>query len=298
MLIRKTLVAAASLLLIAACGDDDPSPKSLVDVARDNGSFNTLTAALEAAGLETTLAGDGPFTVFAPTDEAFDRLPSGVVAALLNDTATLSKILTYHVAPVRAEAATVVTLDEVTTVEGQDVAIAVHGSTVVLNGTVQVLQTDVLADNGIIHVIDSVLLPPDLDFPGNIVEAVSAYPIFDTLVDAVVAASLAGALASDNSGDGFTLFAPTNAAFDGLGVDLSTLATTDLANVLRYHVVGDTVESSAVVGLSSAPTLEGSDIAIAVSGGAVSLNGIATVTRVDLRANNGVVHVIDAVLTP
>jgi transforming growth factor-beta-induced protein len=192
----------------------------------------------------------------------------------------------------------VVTLSKATTLEGSELAIAAGADGVFLNAATEVVQTDVMADGGVIHVIDSVLLPPDIAFPGTLVEAVSAYPAFDTLVSAVVSADLAGALSDTNNGDGFTLFAPTNAAFEALGVELSTLDEAALSNVLLYHVVGDTVDASAVVGLTSATTLQGSSVAISVAGGSVTLDDDVNVVRTDLRASNGIIHVVDGVLTP
>ena len=292
----STRILTASLLfsLGTACGgEDDPT---IVDVAADNGSFSTLVDALQTTGLDETLAGEGPFTVFAPTDEAFARLPAGVLDSL--DAATLSKILTYHVTAGEVLAADVVGLSSATTVEGSELGIRVFDGTVVLDGTVQVTATDIAAGNGVIHAIDSVLLPPDIAFPGDLVAAVQAYPIFDTLVAAVGTADLVSALQSDNEGSGFTVFAPTNVAFDNLGIDIAGLSSADLANVLLYHVVGATVDAAAVVGLDSATTLQGGDIAIAVEGGGVVLNGETNVIQTDRRASNGIVHVIDSVLLP
>lgn len=303
MKLSTPFAAFALTVLVAGCSSEDEKSGSpsetettLTDVARANGNFKTLVGALEATGLDVALEGDGPFTVMAPTDAAFARLPDGVLASL--DAATLEKILKYHVVAGEALAADVVTMTSATTLEGQSFSISAGGDGVFLNAATEVSQTDVMADNGVIHVIDSVLLPPDIAFPGTLVDAVSAYPAFDTLVGAVVSAELAGALGGANDGNGYTLFAPTNAAFDALGVDLSTLDESALSNVLLYHVVGDTVEASTVVGLTSAPTLEGASIAIAVAGGRVTLDGDVNVIRTDFRASNGVIHVVDGVLTP
>jgi uncharacterized surface protein with fasciclin (FAS1) repeats len=273
----------------------EEASNSLLEVARSNGNFTTLVGALEATGLDVALQ-DGSFTVMAPTDAAFERFPDGVIASL--DAATLEKILKYHVIAGEVLAADVVTLSTATTLEGSDLAIDAGGDGVFLNAATEVVQTDVRADGGVIHVIDSVLLPPDIAFPGTLVDAVSAYPAFDTLVQAVVSADLAGALGESNEGNGFTLFAPTNSAFEALGVDLSTLDETALSNVLLYHVVGEAVEASTVVGLTSAMTLEGSSVAISVAGGGVKLDGDVNVVRTDFRASNGVIHIVDGVLTP
>jgi transforming growth factor-beta-induced protein len=295
-----SLMALAMTFVGAACSDDDDDidveRQTVVDVAREAGTFETLVGALEATGLDQALAGEGPFTVFAPTDAAFARLPAGVLASL--DDGVLSDILSYHVTAGRVPAATVVTLEEATTLEGGAVSIRVVDGTVILDGTVQVVQTDIAADNGVIHVIDAVLLPPGLPFPGTLVDAVLAYPIFDTLAGAVVRADLVEALQGDNAGAGFTLFAPGDPAFTDLGIDLSTLSDEQLADVLLYHVVGATVPSSEVVGMTEATTLQGSTIGIEVDDGSVVLNEQSTVTWTDVEADNGVLHVIDAVLLP
>ena len=189
--ITKSLISLSLMLPLSACGDDssETETQSLVDVAADNGNFTILLGALESTGLDITLDGDADYTVFAPTDDAFRRLPAGVLDSL--DAATLEKILTYHVVPGSVPASAVITLNSATTAEGADVAIQIVDGGVIINGTTQVTTTDVLADNGVIHVLDSVLLPPDIAFPGDIVDAALAYPIFDTLAGAVVAAELA-----------------------------------------------------------------------------------------------------------
>lgn len=301
MRITTTSIITLSLLMpVMACGDDDtttePVTQSLVDVASSNGNFTILVGALEATGLDATLGGDEAYTVFAPTDAAFERLPAGVLDSL--DAETLTKILTYHVVAGTVQASTVITLDSATTVEGADVGIMIDDGTVVINGTTQVTDTDIAADNGVIHVLDSVLLPPDIAFPGTVVDAALAYPIFGTLAGAVVTAELAEALSSDNEGMGFTVFAPQDNAFVELGVDLSTLTTEELANILLYHTVDGEVDAATVVGLTEATTKQGSDVDIVIDDGGVTLNGSAKVVRTDFRASNGIIHIIDGVLVP
>lgn len=301
MRITTTSLISLSLLMpLVACDDDamleESSARTLVDVAADSGDFTILVGALEATGLDITLEGDDDFTVFAPTDAAFRRLPEGVLESL--DAETLSKILTYHVVAGSVTANSVVGLDSATTAEGAEVGIRLVDGTVVLNGTTQVTTVDVMADNGVIHVLDSVLLPPDIAFPGDIVDAALAYPIFDSLAGAVVAAELAETLKTDNAGAGFTIFAPQNQAFADLGIDVSSLSSEELSNVLLYHAVGDTVDAATVVGLDEAMTIQGTPIDISVSDSGVKLNDSANVVRVDLQTTNGVIHVIDEVLLP
>ncbi len=133
----------------------------IIDTAVAAGSFKTLAAAVTAAGLVPTLKGDGPFTVFAPTDEAFAKLPAGTVEALLADIPKLTAILTHHVVAGKVLAADVVTLDgqHVKTVNGAEIAVSTTGG-VKLNGSANVVTTDIECTNGVIHVLDAVILPP------------------------------------------------------------------------------------------------------------------------------------------
>jgi uncharacterized surface protein with fasciclin (FAS1) repeats len=139
----------------------DQHQKDIVDTAAAAGSFNTLVAAVQAAGLVDTLKGEGPFTVFAPTDEAFGKLPKGALENLLKpeNKAKLSAILTYHVIPGKNMAGDVVTMDKAKTVQGAWIKITAKNGTVMIDKAA-VVQTDIEASNGVIHVIDTVLLPP------------------------------------------------------------------------------------------------------------------------------------------
>ena len=152
------LVAGSSLA--GSCGSshaEQVAQKDIVDTAVSAGSFNTLVAAVQAADLVETLKGDGPFTVFAPTDEAFAKLPEGTVEALLQDKEALTKVLTYHVVPGKVAAADVVKIASAKTVQGQSIRIDTSSGVKVDNANV--IQTDIMASNGIIHVIDTVILP-------------------------------------------------------------------------------------------------------------------------------------------
>jgi uncharacterized surface protein with fasciclin (FAS1) repeats len=164
-MLRKSLLTATVLLpLLAACSStnaDTAATKDIVDTAAGAGQFNTLLAAAQAADLVGTLKGPGPLTVFAPTDAAFAALPAGTVDNLLKpeNKDQLVKVLTYHVVAGEVMAADVVKLSSATTVEGADVAIDASSGKVMINNA-QVVQADVDASNGVIHVIDKVLLPP------------------------------------------------------------------------------------------------------------------------------------------
>ena len=155
-------VAVTAFGLAVGSSNGHAAEKDIVDTAVEAGQFTTLAAALEAAGLVETLKGDGPFTVFAPTDEAFAKLPDGTVETLLmpENRDQLTAILTYHVVPGSVMAADVVGLDEAETVNGEMLNISTSGNSVMVNDAT-VTATDIVASNGVIHVVDSVILPPE-----------------------------------------------------------------------------------------------------------------------------------------
>ncbi|WP_070105127.1 fasciclin domain-containing protein [Anaerolinea thermophila] len=270
-------------------------PKDIVDTAVENGSFNTLAAALQAAGLVDTLKGKGPFTVFAPTDEAFAKLPAGTVDNLLKpeNKDLLVKILTYHVIPGKVKAAEVVKASELKTVQGFPVQIRTEGGKVFVDNA-QVVLTDVRASNGIIHVIDTVILPPD-----DIVDTAVKDGRFKTLVAAVQAAGLVDTLKGEGP---FTVFAPTDQAFAKLPAGtLNTLLKPEnkqqLVEILTYHVVPGKLPAAEVVKQFEIKTAQGQPVLVKVDGDKVFINN-AQVILTDIRAGNGIIHVIDAVILP
>jgi len=314
---KKSLFVLSSLvvlaLVLAACApaatpepvptmppaevvEPEPESQTIVDIAVADGRFQTLVAALQAADLVGALSGEGPFTVFAPTDDAFAKLPDGTVEALLEDIPALTDILLYHVVSGAVLAEDVVMLDSAETLLGESVAIRVEGGMVYVNDA-QVVITDIVADNGVIHVIDSVLLPPQEEVSNTIVDIAVADGRFTTLVTALQEAELVETL----SGEGpFTVFAPTDDAFGKLpeGTLESLLADIPaLTDILLYHVVGGSVLAEDVVALDFAETLLGKDVEIRVIDGMVYLND-AQVIITDILADNGVIHVIDSVLLP
>jgi len=277
--------------------------KTIVDIAVEDGRFETLVAALQAAELVSTLSGEGPFTVFAPTDDAFAALPDGVVAGLLEDIPSLTEVLTYHVVSGTVLAETVVGLTSAATLQGEEVTIEVIDGTVKIDGAT-VLITDIIGSNGVIHVIDSVILPTEIaaslsspEVTKTIVDIAVEDGRFETLVAALQAADLVSTL----SGEGpFTVFAPTDDAFAALPegtVDNLLADIPALTNVLTYHVVAGSVLAEQVAGLSSAKTLQGSDVGVSVMGGNVIIDN-AMVVIADIIGSNGVIHVIDKVLLP
>lgn len=269
-------------------------PKAdIVDTAVADGRFTTLVAAVQAAGLVDTLKGEGPFTVFAPTDAAFAKLPMGTVSALLADIPALTDILLYHVVAGRQLAADVVGLDEVVTVLGEPVKISLMDGEVYINNA-RIIMTDIITSNGVIHVIDSVILPPK-----DIVETAVADGRFTTLVAALQAAGLVETLQGEGP---FTVFAPTDDAFAKLPEGtVATLLLPEnletLKNILLYHVVAGKVMAADVVTLESADTVLGQQVMIKVEDGKVYIND-AQVIITDLETSNGVIHVIDTVLLP
>jgi transforming growth factor-beta-induced protein len=292
----------------AAPTEAPAEPQTIVDIAVADGRFTTLVAAVQAAGLAETLSGDGPFTVFAPTDDAFAALPAGTLDELLKpeNKQQLTDILLYHVVPGKVMAADVTGLDGKmadTALEGKQIGIKVDMGSVYLNENTKVIITDIEASNGVIHVIDTVLLPASDEAAmetKDIVDTAVADGRFTTLVAAVQAAGLAETLKGEGP---FTVFAPTDEAFAALPAGtLDSLLLPEnkqqLSDILLYHVVSGNVMASDVVGLTSAPTVLGKDITVKVQDGKVYLNDNVQVIITDIETSNGVIHVLDAVLLP
>jgi transforming growth factor-beta-induced protein len=272
------------------------SDKDLVATAVEAGNFKTLAAALEAAGLVGALQGQGPFTVFAPSDEAFARLPKGALENLLKpeNKALLASVLTYHVVPAKLTAAQVVELRSADALNGQRLPIQVEDGSVRVAGA-GVVTTDVMASNGVIHVIDRVLMPAT----ANLVETATQAGTFRTLLAAADAAGLAATLAE---GGPFTLLAPDDKAFAKLPAGtlerlLEPANQTELAAILKLHVIPGRAFAAEVSGQSELTPLAGGPLAVRVVDGKVSIGG-ARVIATDLQARNGVIHVLDTVLMP
>jgi transforming growth factor-beta-induced protein len=290
---RIFIVLLISLFSISAFAEGEyEMSNDIVDVASENGSFTTLIAALEAAGLVETLRGGGPFTVFAPTDDAFAKLPEGTVEALLGDIPTLTNILLFHVVPGKVTANQVVDLTSAQAANGNAFQIEVTGSAVKVAGST-ISATDIMASNGVIHVVDSVMLPPEND----IVDIAVSNDSFSTLVAALQAAGLVETLQGEGP---FTVFAPTDDAFAKLPEGTIEALLNDiptLTNILLYHVVPGVVTADQVVGLASASTALGQDFSIKIDSMGVSVDD-AKVIVTDIFARNGVIHVIDSVILP
>jgi uncharacterized surface protein with fasciclin (FAS1) repeats len=271
---------------------------SVVDVIVGSADHDTLEAAVIAAELADDLSGPGPFTVFAPTDAAFAALPAGTIETLLVDpTGTLAQILLYHVVGGTALSTSLTDGQTITTLQGEDITVTIGMNGVMINGATVVV-ADIVADNGVVHVIDAVLLPPAPEPTNTILDIVVNSADHDTLEVAVIAAGLAETL----SGDGpYTVFAPTDAAFAALpaGTIEALLANTgELMNILLYHAASGTVLSTDLTNGQTIPTLTFfPPLVVTIDANGVFINN-AMVTVADIVADNGVVHVIDAVLLP
>ncbi len=294
--LNLTLGIAAVAVAILTQPTKTIAADDIVDTAVKAGSFKTLAAALQAAGLVDALKGEGPFTVFAPTDEAFAKLPKGTVETLLKpkNKGLLTGILTYHVVAGDVPAAKVVKLAGAKTLNGQRADIKVADGKVTVDNA-NVIKTDIRCSNGVIHVIDSVILPAEDNIPAVAAKAGS----FKTLLAAVKAAGLAEAI----SGEGpFTVFAPTDEAFAKLPEGtVETLLKPEnrdkLVSILKYHVVEGRVYSEDALKAKKAKTLQGQSIYVSVEDGKARINK-SNLVATDIDASNGVIHVIDAVLIP
>ncbi len=256
---------------------ETPLP-SIVDIAISNDSFTTLVGALQAAELVETLQGEGPFTVFAPTNDAFealDAVPSGDV---------LKEVLLYHVAAGKFAAADLLESGTVTTVQGDEVTIEMVDGKVLLNGSIEVVTADIEASNGIIHVITGVLVPSIIGLAAN--------PDLSTFVSVVQSLNLLQELEGQGP---LTIFAPTNAAFAALETVPGGNA---LREVLLNHVVTGRLTAADLLERGTITTLQGAEITIEMIDGKVLLNGVVEVTMANIQASNGIVHVITGVLIP
>lgn len=292
----KTKIFGLALASFVGFSSFAMAQKNIVETAVEAGSFKTLAAALTAADLVDAVKGPGPFTVFAPTDDAFAKLPKGTVETLLKpeNKSKLQEILKYHVVKGKVMAADVVKVKGAVALNGQRIDVKVDGGKVSVDSA-NVVKTDIGCSNGVIHVIDSVILPATDAIPAVADKAGK----FKTLLAAVKAAGLAEAL----SGAGpFTVFAPTDEAFGKIPQatlnDLLKPENKDkLAAILKYHVVSGRVYSEDAVAAKSANTLQGAAVAIKATDKGAFVND-AKIIATDVDASNGVIHIIDTVIMP
>ena len=286
--------------------------QDIVDNAARASNVTTLVAAVKAAGLVETLKSPGPFTVFAPTNAAFAKLPAGTVDTLVKpeNKAALTDILTYHVVAGRYTAADLKDGLTLTTVEGKKLTFSSMGGKLMINGSAMVETADVISSNGVTHVIDTVLMPPAEEgvmvggammIKGrDIVDNAARASNVTTLVAAVKAAGLVETLKSPGP---FTVFAPTNAAFAKLPAGtVDTLVKPEnkaaLTDILTYHVVAGRYTAADLKDGLTLTTVEGKKLTFSSMGGKLMINGSAMVETADVISSNGVTHVIDTVLMP
>lgn len=255
-----------------------------------------LNQAIEAAGLEETLSGDGPFTVFAPVDSAFEGLPDGALELILANTDQLTDLLFNHVHSGELYSEDLEDGNMIPTLNNTELEVSIEGMTVMIN-----LSTVILADqnatNGVVHIIDQVLLPEVGEVDSTVWSIIEFSPIHTTLEAAIIAADLDGAL----SGDGpFTVFAPTDDAFDALPagtVDALLADIPQLNSILLHHVHPDNALEEDLMDGMGIPTMNDDILFVSIDGSSVMI-GMANVIQTDIEADNGVVHIIDMVLIP
>jgi len=300
------------LVLISSCKDDDngnTSPKTIVEIAQETPNLSLLVEAVIAADLAGTLSGEGPFTVFAPTNAAFEAALTALGVQLSDLSQTqIAGLLLYHTLSGSVRSTDLSDTYVSTLSPGgpgltnTSLQIQVTGG-VKFNGNASPVQTDIIASNGIIHIIDAVMLPKD------VVELALANDNFTSLVAALTRSDLTADFVDILSGEGpFTVFAPTNAAFTALlnsNPDWTVLADVPvsvLEEVLKYHVVaGAHVRSSALSNGQEVTTFQGQDFTINLGSGAsitTASGGTANIVLTDVQGTNGVIHVVDAVLVP
>jgi transforming growth factor-beta-induced protein len=277
---------------------------SIVKTAATNGNFKTLVSLLIAADLTDALKGDGQFTVFAPTDDAFAKLPKGTLETLLKpeNKKLLTTILTYHVIP-NKDSFRYENLDsgdsvKFKTLAGKNVTISKSDSKIKVNDSKITVQ-NLICSNGSIQVIDSVLMPPTEQAGKKIPEIAKEAGMFKTLLAALTAAELAEAVGGDGP---FTVFAPTDDAFAKLpeGTVTSLLKPENkdkLVAILKYHVVSGKKTAKDLVASGSEKTLQEGKVSVMISDGSVMVNK-SKLIKSDISASNGVIHVIDTVLLP
>lgn len=297
--------AAASTVALSACGSSNDGPGNIVDVAQSRPELSILVEAVVAAGLVDTLKSAGPFTVLAPTNNAFAALLTELNLSkdqLLANVPLLTAVLKYHVIAAAVPRAAIPLGKQIKTVEGDILKIDESGGNLVVtdgrNRASRIVAADIDASNGVVHEIDRVLLPPNM----NIVQTAQSVPSLSILVQAVVAANLQATL----SGPGpFTVFAPTNDAFAALLTELGVTQDALLANtalltkVLTYHVVAGEVLKAEIPFNTPIKTVEGETLSIGTKFGITDQRGrLSNIVVPDVLTSNGVVHVVDKVILP
>ena len=292
------VIFTTSIVFVGCNKDDENEPTNLpsgdiVQLAQENG-FNSLATALTITNLVDDLQGDGPFTVFAPTDAAFAALLETIGQTDINDVPVevLEQILLYHVVP-SSVMSSQISDGEVTTLQGTSFDVSTMSGIMVNDATVT-MPYDVEASNGIIHTIDQVLVPASIaQFVNTVLEPAFFNKNFSTLISAAVKADLVTTLLETPN---LTIFAPSNDAFTMSGINPDNIDKETLAMVLTYHVVGAKVLSTQIP--SEATTVNGKNINFSLVSSGNFINGNTEIVAVDIQSGSGVVHVIDKVLLP
>lgn len=272
-------------------GDEDAGlAPSVLSTLREAGGFEILLGAIEEAGLSDALAAEGPFTLLAPSDVAFESWPEGAFASLSE--AEQETILRYHVLPDARDTPTLFADTPLSTLAGLPMSFDVTEAGVIINGLGRVFWPNQIAPNGIVHGVDAVILPPGQAFPGSISSFLDAYPRFLRLMEALRLAALDDTLAGAGP---FTLFAPTNEAFLNAGIDVQTLPDAELTRLLLRHVVSGNVLAADLAGTSQLSTVSGDIVPVQFDVVPV-LQSDVNIIAADYGCNNGWVHVIDGVL--
>lgn len=299
---KALLLAIMAIVTFSTMGckkEDDkndvtPMEKSnIIELAQENG-FNSLATALTITNLLDDLQGEGPFTVFAPTDEAFAALLSEIGQTDINDVPVdvLEQILLYHVVP-SSVMSTQITDGKLTTLQGEELNLSTMNG-IKINDVSVVMPYDVEASNGVIHTVNQVLVPSSVgQFVNTILEPAYFNSNFSKLVSAVVKANLASTLLE---AEGITIFAPDNDAFNASGIDPEAIDAQTLAAVLTYHVVAAKVMSSEIP--AEAVTVNGNKLHFSLVPSGNFINGNIQITAVDIEAGTGVIHLVDKVILP
>jgi uncharacterized surface protein with fasciclin (FAS1) repeats len=301
----KGIVGILFLASVVACANSDKHTNDIVEATQQDSRFSFLNEAIQVAGLNETLAGPGPFTVFAPTNDAFKALLAelGITEdQLLSNKQLLTAVLSYHVVPGRVTSAQIPLGKAITPVGGGVFKVDKTGTDLIItdgrNRRSKIVQADIAASNGVIHAIEKVLLPADK----TIFQTAAANPNFSILVEAVNATGLAGTLGGAGP---LTVFAPTDAAFASLLAELGItkeqlLADTALlTKVLTYHVLPGLVLKADVPFNTPITTVEGETFEVSQAYAITDRRGrTANITATDILASNGAIHVVDKVILP
>ena len=283
------LAIVALCVSLAACDDDDPvapaEDATITEFVDEQSDLSTFSEALLETGLGDTLNNEGPYTVFAPTNEAFEEV---AVDSLLQNDQLLADVVQYHIIPSAAFASDLSDGQTLETLQGEELTVSVSGDTIQVGGAT-VVNADLEAQNGVVHIVDEVILSNR-----SIYERLSLMQRTQALAQVLDTTGLATAL--DAPGAIYTIFAPTDEALDQAALD--TLTQQELTEIVQYHAIsGEALAASEVQDSLTATTLQGEEVTLTREDGEVFVNDVP-VTEPDLEASNGIIHLLDGVLLP